>query len=152
MQTCWPEVAIIVLNWNGWRDTIKCLESVYQLDYPDYLTIVVDNGSWDESVKRIKAWAKENLGEGHVFVEYTRSTALQGGEEEREDALEVASPHKAEIKLRPDMPTGPLNRVADHPLTKKLLGWEPQVPFIEGCIGRLIGTFRRRNAKRCGPF
>jgi len=22
----WPKVAIIVLNWNGWRDTIECLE------------------------------------------------------------------------------------------------------------------------------
>jgi len=20
----WPKVAIIVLNWNGWRDTIEC--------------------------------------------------------------------------------------------------------------------------------
>jgi nucleoside-diphosphate-sugar epimerase len=40
--------------------------------------------------------------------------------------------HKAEIKLRPDMPTGPLNRVADNSLAKKLLGWEPQMPFREG--------------------
>src|SRR6266581_4608216 len=40
--------------------------------------------------------------------------------------------HKAEIKLRPDMPTGPLNRVADNSLAKKLLGWEPKVPFREG--------------------
>jgi len=21
----WPKVAIIVLNWNGWQDTIECL-------------------------------------------------------------------------------------------------------------------------------
>jgi nucleoside-diphosphate-sugar epimerase len=40
--------------------------------------------------------------------------------------------HKAEIVFRPDMPTGPLNRVADNSLAKKLLGWEPQVPFREG--------------------
>ncbi|MDP3066984.1 MAG: glycosyltransferase family 2 protein, partial [Methanobacteriaceae archaeon] len=39
-----PQVAIIVLNWNNWPDTIKCLESVYQLDYPEYMVIVVDNG------------------------------------------------------------------------------------------------------------
>jgi len=24
--TEWPKVAIIVLNWNGWQDTIECLE------------------------------------------------------------------------------------------------------------------------------
>lgn len=40
--------------------------------------------------------------------------------------------HEAEIQLRPDMPTGPLNRVADNSLAKRLLGWEPQVPFREG--------------------
>jgi nucleoside-diphosphate-sugar epimerase len=40
--------------------------------------------------------------------------------------------HKAEIKLRPDMPTGPLNRVADNSLAKKLLNWEPKVSFKDG--------------------
>ena len=40
--------------------------------------------------------------------------------------------HKAEIKLLPNMPTGPLNRVADNSLAKELLGWEPQVPFCDG--------------------
>jgi nucleoside-diphosphate-sugar epimerase len=40
--------------------------------------------------------------------------------------------HKAEIVFLQDMPTGPLNRVADNSLPKKLLGWEHQVPFIEG--------------------
>ncbi|MFQ5913299.1 MAG: NAD-dependent epimerase/dehydratase family protein [Nitrospinota bacterium] len=39
---------------------------------------------------------------------------------------------KAEIKLRLDMPTGPLNRVADNALARKLLGWEPKVPFLDG--------------------
>jgi nucleoside-diphosphate-sugar epimerase len=40
--------------------------------------------------------------------------------------------HKAQVKFRPDMPTGPLNRVADNSRAKKLLGWEPQFMFREG--------------------
>jgi nucleoside-diphosphate-sugar epimerase len=40
--------------------------------------------------------------------------------------------HKAEIKFLPNMPTGPLNRVADNSLAKKLLGWEPKTKFCEG--------------------
>jgi nucleoside-diphosphate-sugar epimerase len=40
--------------------------------------------------------------------------------------------HKAELKTRPDMPTGPLNRVADNSRAKKLLGWEPKVMFKDG--------------------
>jgi GDP-L-fucose synthase len=40
--------------------------------------------------------------------------------------------HDAEIKFRPDMPTGPLNRVASNDLAKKLLDWQPQVKFMDG--------------------
>src|SRR5216684_5352553 len=36
------------------------------------------------------------------------------------------------IELHPEMPTGPLNRVADNSLAKKLLGWQPEVKFQEG--------------------
>ncbi len=65
-------------------------------------------------------------------------TAVNLGTMERVRVLDAAkmvceyTGHKAEIKLRPDMPTGPLNRVADNSLAKKILGWEPQVKFREG--------------------
>jgi nucleoside-diphosphate-sugar epimerase len=39
---------------------------------------------------------------------------------------------KAKIRLRPDMPTGPVNRVADNALAKKLLGWQPKTSFRDG--------------------
>lgn len=47
-------VCIIVLNWNGWRDTLACIASLQQLDYPDATIQVVDNGSTDGSVARIR--------------------------------------------------------------------------------------------------
>jgi len=31
--TDYPGVAIIILNWNGWEDTIECLESLYRITY-----------------------------------------------------------------------------------------------------------------------
>jgi nucleoside-diphosphate-sugar epimerase len=40
--------------------------------------------------------------------------------------------HDARIELRPEMPTGPYNRVADNSLAKKLLGWEPKTMFMDG--------------------
>ena len=55
-----PNVAIIILNWNGWRDTVECLESVYQIKYPNYNIIVVDNGSEDESIEKLKIIPKVN--------------------------------------------------------------------------------------------
>jgi nucleoside-diphosphate-sugar epimerase len=40
--------------------------------------------------------------------------------------------HRARIELHPEMPTGPLNRVADNSLAANLLGWTPQVKFMDG--------------------
>lgn len=90
-----PKVAISILNWNGWQDTIECLESVLGLRYTNYLTIVSDNGSLNDSAGRIAAWARERLGPGHVLAEYSRQAALQGGEASTEQALDgVPSPSR----------------------------------------------------------
>jgi len=70
----WPKVAIIVLNWNGWQDTIECLESLQRLTYPNYQIIVVDNGSTDDSVEKIKAWARDEIPVMSKFCEYDPST------------------------------------------------------------------------------
>lgn len=40
--------------------------------------------------------------------------------------------HTAAIELHPEMPTGPMNRVADNSLARKLLDWEPRVRFMDG--------------------
>jgi nucleoside-diphosphate-sugar epimerase len=56
--------------------------------------------------------------------------------------------HKAEIVFRPDMPTGPLNRVADNSLAKRLLGWEPQVPFREGLKRTIDWYFATKDRKQ----
>lgn len=55
------KVYIIIVNWNGWKDTIECLESVFRNDYPSYQVLVCDNGSQDGSLDKIRAWAAGNL-------------------------------------------------------------------------------------------
>jgi GT2 family glycosyltransferase len=101
-----PKVAIIILNWNGWKDTIECLESVFRIDYPNYQVIVIDNGSTDDSIERIKAWAEGkqkvltpesthplyNLSHPPVskpipYIEYDRESAETGGLPEKEKLL-----------------------------------------------------------------
>ena len=42
-------VFIIILNWNGWRDTVDCVESCRKLSYPSVRILIVDNGSTDGS-------------------------------------------------------------------------------------------------------
>lgn len=40
-----PCVNIIVLNWNGWRDTLACVETCQWLTWPHFQIVVVDNAS-----------------------------------------------------------------------------------------------------------
>jgi len=49
-----PLVSVIILNYNGKSDLIKCLDSLRKTDYPNLETIVVDNGSTDNSVSAVQ--------------------------------------------------------------------------------------------------
>lgn len=52
---------IVIVNWNGWQDTIECLESVFHLEQSPFRVIVCDNASSDGSIEKIKDWAGGNL-------------------------------------------------------------------------------------------
>ncbi len=51
-----PLVAIILINWNRWKDTIECLDSLQNITYLDCEIVLVDNGSRDDSLIRIQKW------------------------------------------------------------------------------------------------
>jgi GT2 family glycosyltransferase len=54
-------VAVVILNWNSWPDTLECLESVVRLDYPRLHVVLCDNGSTDGSLEAIAAWVRGAL-------------------------------------------------------------------------------------------
>lgn len=47
-------VGIVVINWNNWPDTVECLESLAGVEACGAEVIVVDNGSTDDSVHRLR--------------------------------------------------------------------------------------------------
>src|ERR1700740_872128 len=49
---------IILLNWNGWKDTVECLESLFRIGNDNFRIVVCDNASSDDSLQQIKAWAQ----------------------------------------------------------------------------------------------
>ncbi len=52
---------VILLNWNGWKDTLECLESLFRLNCPDFRVVVCDNASTDGSLEKIAAWARGEI-------------------------------------------------------------------------------------------
>ena len=49
-----PSVYIVILAWNSDDDIVECLDSVYHLDYPNFKVLVVDNGSTDNTLVRVR--------------------------------------------------------------------------------------------------
>jgi len=91
--------------------------------------------------KQIRNWTYvDDIVSGTILAaeKVNDGTAINLGTMERVRVIDAAQMvidrmgYKPEIKLRMDMPTGPVNRVADNALAKKLLGWEPKTPFREG--------------------
>ncbi|NQT25790.1 glycosyltransferase family 2 protein [candidate division KSB1 bacterium] len=51
------KLAIIIINWNGWKDTIECLNSLLDSVGQQLSIILIDNGSTDNSINEIRHWA-----------------------------------------------------------------------------------------------
>lgn len=54
-----PGIAVVMVNWNGWRDTLEALRSLRASAYPNWTLYVVDNASSDGSAQELKAHAPE---------------------------------------------------------------------------------------------
>jgi nucleoside-diphosphate-sugar epimerase len=81
-------------------------------------------------------------------------TAINLGTTERTRVIDAVhevlryTGHKATIELHPEMPTGPMNRVADNSLAKRLLGWEPRITFMTGLRNTIDWYFSTKDRKK----
>lgn len=109
----------------------------------------VRNWTYIDDIVRGTILAAEKVGDG---------TAINLGTMERTrviDAVKMVleyTEHEAEIKFRPDMPVGPLNRVADNSLARRLLGWEPEVKFIDGLHRTIDWYFSTKDPEEVGAI
>jgi GT2 family glycosyltransferase len=70
-----PPVTAIVLTWNNFADTDECLRSLASQTYPALSVLLVDNGSTDGSLKRLRqAWAGR-----YSIVETGQNLGVAGG-------------------------------------------------------------------------
>ena len=73
----YPHVSIVILNWNGWKDTLECLESVYKIRYPNYNIILLDNASNDESLEKIKGYLNGKIKVNSPFFDYSENKSIK---------------------------------------------------------------------------
>lgn len=72
-----PTVSIILLNWNGYEDTLEALESLYNINYPHYNVIVADNNSTNDSIEKIKQYTEGKIKIETKYTKYKENKPIQ---------------------------------------------------------------------------
>lgn len=88
VDNSFPKVFVLVLSFNGKRWLEDCLPSVVAMDYPNFETVVIDNGSSDgtqefltKNFSRIhNVYLKDNVGYARGFNAGLEYAALKGAE------------------------------------------------------------------------
>lgn len=68
-------VAVIVVNWNNAQDTIDCVNSLKKINYKNFKVFLVDNGSTDGSLEKLRPFADENI----EIIETRQNLGFSGG-------------------------------------------------------------------------
>ena len=73
-----PSVLVVILNWNGWKDTVTCIDSVLRLNYPNFRVLVIDNGSSDRSAEHLRTIRDDRV----ELLELPENKGCAGGRNE----------------------------------------------------------------------
>lgn len=91
-----PKVTIILVNYNGYLDTIECIKSLNQLKYRSYNVIIVDNGSTNDSYSILKEYISNNGNDSFRVVKSSDNLGFSGG---NNIAIEIAQKENADYVL-----------------------------------------------------
>ncbi|MBW2647308.1 MAG: glycosyltransferase family 2 protein [Deltaproteobacteria bacterium] len=72
-----PLVCIIILNYCSLEDTLKCIETIRQIDYPTFRILAIDNASPDGGGKILQAQLP-----AAEFIQLPKNTGYAGGNNE----------------------------------------------------------------------
>jgi GT2 family glycosyltransferase len=70
-------IAITVLTWNDWENTIVCLESIFQNTYQNFDIVLVNNGSEKHHIEKIKEWASNKIVVNDDQIEFNKNKTIK---------------------------------------------------------------------------
>lgn len=71
------KVSIILLNYNTSNDLIECINSLENIDYPNYEIIVIDNCSNKNEIRKLESYLEKR--EKCIFIKNDKNTGFAGG-------------------------------------------------------------------------
>jgi len=70
-------ILITVLSWNDWKNTVVCLESIFQNDYQNFDVLLINNGSEKYHIQKIKDRAKNKILIDDKEIEFNKNKQIQ---------------------------------------------------------------------------
>ena len=70
-------LAITVLTWNDWQNTVCCLESIYQSSYDNFDVILVNNNSDKEHINKIIEWSNNKIKAEDEEIEFNPNKSIE---------------------------------------------------------------------------
>lgn len=70
-----PKASVVLVNYNGYKDTVDCLKSLSRVDYDNFDVIVVDNASTELPTKDEMAYIKSQA----LFLPVQHNLGFSGG-------------------------------------------------------------------------
>ncbi len=69
-------VLVVILNYKGWEETLSCVDAVLQQTYSSFHILLIENGSGDESLEKLKHFGKHPQ---ITFIEHPKNLGFAGG-------------------------------------------------------------------------
>lgn len=98
-----PKVGIVISNYNGWQDTLVCLDSLQKQTFTDFEVILIDDASPNDSVAQLQNKLPPNT----VFLPQERNVGFAaanniGMRRALDDGCEFALLLNNDTSVRPD--------------------------------------------------
>lgn len=69
-------VLFVILNFNGWQETLTCVDAVLGQSYGNFHILLIDNGSADESLEKLKSFDNHKK---ITFIKNPENLGFSGG-------------------------------------------------------------------------
>jgi GT2 family glycosyltransferase len=143
-----PLVYIVILTWNGKKDTLECLDSLKKVPYENFKVVVVDNGSADGTADEIR--------KNHNWIQLIVNSKNLGFTKGNSQGCDVAMRNGADyvMMLNNDVEVSPdfLDRLIEVAEADARIGavapliyyYHPRkLVWSAGCTIRLLGLYNK---------
>lgn len=76
VPTVGDRTLFVVLNFNGWQETLRCMDSIFGQTHKNFDIMLIDNGSHDDSLEHLKHFEDKKQ---VIYIKQPKNLGFAGG-------------------------------------------------------------------------